>query len=34
MLVNIPVGRKKRTSAQVTSGLLPELAAARQPTAN
>lgn len=27
MLVNIPVGIKKRTSAEVTRGLLPELAA-------
>lgn len=33
MLVTIPIGRKRRTSAQVTSGLLPELAAG-QPTAN
>lgn len=33
MWVNIPIGRKRRTSAQVTSGLLPELAAG-QPTAN
>ena len=33
MLVNIPIGMKRRTSAKVMSGLLPELAAG-QPTAD
>lgn len=33
LLVNIPTGMKRRTSAEVTSGLLPELAAG-QPRAD